>query len=157
MNDYEEKAKEIIEKVFFMNIASMTEKGLPWNTPVYFSYDDRFNFYWYSPYESQHSANINNNPEVFLTIYLPGTGGVYIKAKAQEIEDRSEAERILKIFKRGDTDVNTDPKNYFDKSPLRIYKAVPYETYVATPQTATKYEGLWVDKRIKIRLTKFSV
>ncbi len=40
-----EKVKEIIEKVEYMNIASITPEGKPWNSPVYISYDGNLNFY----------------------------------------------------------------------------------------------------------------
>jgi uncharacterized protein YhbP (UPF0306 family) len=79
------RAKEIIEKIIYITLASVTPKGKPWNSPLYSAYDkDTYAFYWVSPRATQHSNNIAENQNVFLTIYdstVPeGTGeGVYIQ------------------------------------------------------------------------------
>lgn len=96
--DDTKRAKEIIEAVIYINIASVTESGMPWNMPVYATYDEDYNFFWLSWRESQHSKNIRANPDVFITIYdstqQEGTGeGVYIKARAEEVNDPGEIER----------------------------------------------------------------
>jgi len=38
--------KEIIAKILYITIASVTKEGLPWNTPVYSAHDRQLNFYW---------------------------------------------------------------------------------------------------------------
>jgi general stress protein 26 len=79
-------AKEIIEKIQYITIATVSKDGEPWNTPVYSAYDEDYNFYWISWKENQHSKNIAENNQVFSVIYdstVPeGTGeGVYIRQK----------------------------------------------------------------------------
>ena len=61
------KSKEIVEKIEYLNIASITPEGLPWNSPVYCSYDKYLNFYWLSWKENQHSKNIRNNENIFIS------------------------------------------------------------------------------------------
>jgi hypothetical protein len=46
MKDLSRRAKEIIEKIQYATIASVTEHGMPWNSPVFTAYDKNFNFYW---------------------------------------------------------------------------------------------------------------
>lgn len=43
-----ERAVKVIKKIEYINIASITPEGLPWNTPVYTAFDKNLNFYWMS-------------------------------------------------------------------------------------------------------------
>jgi pyridoxamine 5'-phosphate oxidase-like protein len=45
-------AREILENIGYMAIASVSSDGKPWNTPVYFACDEGFNLYWVSAKES---------------------------------------------------------------------------------------------------------
>ena len=40
------RAKEIIERVIYITIASISDDGRPWNAPVFSAYDEDFSFYW---------------------------------------------------------------------------------------------------------------
>lgn len=63
------KAKEIIEKIPYITIASVQDDGLPWNAPVfaaYAAYDETYNFYWGTAAGNQKSKNIKANNNVFL-------------------------------------------------------------------------------------------
>lgn len=80
-------AKEVIEKIEYINLATVTPEGMPWNSPVYTAYDKDYNFYWASDQENIHSKNIINNQNVFAVIYdstaPAGTGfGIYLKGTA---------------------------------------------------------------------------
>ena len=98
-----ERAKEIISKIIYITIATVSRDGLPWNTPAYSSFDENYNFFWVSSKEAVHSMNIRNNPNVFLAIYdstvKEGSGeGVYIKAKAYELKETAEMEHAAKCI-----------------------------------------------------------
>lgn len=85
----------IIKKIEYINIASITPEGLPWNSPVYTAFDKDLNFYWLSWKENKHSVNVRNNKNIFVTIYdstVPtGTGvGLYFKGHANEITNPKE-------------------------------------------------------------------
>ena len=126
-----EQAKEIIEKILYITIASVNSDGQPWNTPLYSAFDKDLNFYWFSDRNSQHSRNIRNNEKVFLVIYdstVPeGTGeGVYIQALAHELNDEDEAINALRVM---DERVGRTRDRNFEKfsgdAPLRVYCAMP--------------------------------
>ena len=154
-SDLINQAKKTIKETFFLNIASITETGKPWNTPVYFSFDNSYNFYWYSPFQSQHSANIRINAKVFLTIYTAAeTGfGVYIEAEAIELNNEKEIVYAMSVFGRKIYSLPCkDSNDFLGNSPLRLYKATPIKTFVSSPKTAEKFRELWVDKRIEINL-----
>ena len=149
-----ERARQIIERILYITIASVGEDGLPWNTPVYSSFDERYTFFWVSSPESQHSKNIKANPDVFLVIYdstvAEGTGeGVYIKAKAYEMSDESE---ITKALMSAYGRKNKEPRSAHDflgNNPHRVYKAIPEKVWMNTDE---KIEGHHVDKRVEIEL-----
>src|SRR3989344_8252959 len=130
------RAKEIIEKILYINIATVDDNGQPWNTPVYSAFDKGLNFYWFSDKSAQHSRNIRNNRKIFLVIYdstvHEGTGeGVYIQAEANELDDEDQAMNALKVM---DERVGKTKLRKFDKfsgdAPLRIYKAVPKKIWM---------------------------
>lgn len=85
-------AAKVIKNILYINIASITPSGKPWNTPLYCAFDKDLNYYWLSWKLNQHSKNIRNNPSAFVTIYdstVPaGTGfGVYFEGKAYELKN----------------------------------------------------------------------
>jgi general stress protein 26 len=69
MIDLSERAKEIISKILYITIATVTPEGKPWNSPVYSAFDEDYNFYWNSWKENQHSKNIERNNDIFIVIY----------------------------------------------------------------------------------------
>ena len=66
MKDLNKRAKEIIAEIMYVTIASVTEDGMPWNSPVFSAYDDDYNFYWGTHKDSQKAKNIRSNKNVFL-------------------------------------------------------------------------------------------
>ena len=83
-------AKEILEKIHYINIATVNEDGSPWNTAVSTSHDKHLNFYWGSSPDNVHSQNIRRDGRVFVTIYdstaPEGVGeGLYLLGRAEEL------------------------------------------------------------------------
>jgi uncharacterized protein YhbP (UPF0306 family) len=150
------KAHRIIEKVKYITIATVTSDGLPWNTPVFGAFDEKYNFYWGSYKESQHSQNVRDNGEVFLAIYdstaAPGTGeGVYIKAKAFEIDNESETDFAHALLqKRRDPILYWKIEQVKGKGPIRLYKAIPENVWV---NGDGKVNGNYIDVRVEVKLT----
>lgn len=130
-----EKSKEIIKEIEYINIASITPEGLPWNSPVYCSFDEELNFYWLSWKENQHSKNVRNNPNVFVTIYdstVPAnTGvGVYFQGKASELSNPLEMITALKcVYSRSKHKIR-DVAMFLTTYPRRIYKFVPEKVWI---------------------------
>ena len=124
------RAKEIIEKIIYITIATVTPEGKPWNSPVYSAYDkNNYTFYWVSPRAAQHSKNITEKPDVFLVIYdstVPeGTGeGVYVQARASVVTDLKEMVRAIYLLYTRKKKTLRDVSRFLDSRPRRIYKAV---------------------------------
>lgn len=148
------KAKNILENIPYLIIASIDESGLPNNSPMFSVYDKNYNFFWNSQINSKHSKNIRNNPNVFCVVFnssvKEGDGlGVYMEGKAFEINNKDETKDAMKIFY---TKKGKDPKPeelYLGDSPRRFYKFVPEKFYINTYE---KINGLPVDGKIEIKL-----
>ena len=155
----EQKAKEIIEKIQYITIATVSKDGEPWNTPVYSAYDEDYNFYWNSWKESQHSKNIAVNNNVFLVIYdstLPeGSGahiGVYIQAKAYILGEEKEIEqgRMILLKRKGKPSSKlVSAREFMGDYPRRVYKAVPEKVWL---NDVGEINGNYIDKRKEIDL-----
>lgn len=153
--DPAERAKEIISKIIYITIATTSKEGLPWNTPVYSAYDEKYNFFWTSSLESVHSKNIVNNQDVFITIYdtsdPEGSGeGIYIQAKAYEMTDPEEIEKALHFFYSRKNKPSKPVSAFLNDSPRRLYKAIPEKIWINTYE---KIEGYGIDGRLEIKLS----
>lgn len=153
------KARGIIEKILYITIATSSKDGKPWNSPVYSACDEDYNFFWASWRENQHSKNIRENSNVFIVIYdstVPeGTGeGVYIRAKAYELDNEKEIKHAIKYLD-GRVNKKKDPKTriaqFQGNKPRRVYKAVPGKVWI---NGEGDINGEYIDKRVEINLLK---
>ena len=147
-----ERAKKIIAKILFITIATSSKDGKPWNSPVYSAFDENYNFFWASDQSSQHSKNIKENNNVFIVIYdstVPeGHGeGVYIKAKAYELDDKDEIVDALKCLDGRVGKKPHSPEQFLNEMPRRVYKAVPEKFWV---NDDGEINGNYIDVRLEI-------
>ena len=148
-----EKAKQIIEKIIYITLATCSKDGQSWNSPVFAFHDESSNFYWASWIKNQHSKNIRENPHVFIVIYdstaPEGTGkGVYIKAKAYELNEQHVIEQALSYRNKK---VIREAKAFMGDYPRRIYKAVPEKVWI---NGNGEVNGNDVDIRMEVSLLK---
>ncbi len=128
-------AVKIIKQIEYINIASITPEGLPWNSPVYTAYDKGLNFYWLSWKENQHSMNIRNNSNVFVTIYdsrvRSGTGvGLYFSGKAFELYNPKDMITALTVvYKRSKHKIRAIIE-FLKHFPRRVYKFTPTKAWI---------------------------
>lgn len=129
------KAKEILSNIRYVTIASASIDAEPWGTPVLAVFDDLYNCYWTSLNNAQHSKNIQENSQVYLTCFdstvLPGEGGgVYIKAQAVEMSDPAEITKVSKLlYARKNKEVRK-AEEFLSDSLKRIYKATPQKFWI---------------------------
>lgn len=151
--------KKIIEKILYITVATVSKDGQPWNSPVYSAFDENYNFFWTSDQNGQHSKNIKENNKIFLVIYdstaPEGTGeGVYIQAKAYQLDDEKEITHALKYLD-GRVNKQKDPAirvaGFQGDMPRRVYKAVPEKVWV---NDDGEINGNYVDVRIEVDLLK---
>lgn len=148
------KTKEIIEKIEYLNLATITPEGLPWNSPVYCSFDKDLNFYWLSWKENQHSKNIRDNENVYVTIYdstVPtSTGiGVYLQGKAYELSNPIDIVKGLTKHYSRSKHKTKDVIMFLTSYPRRVYKFVPEKVWINGNR---EIEGNYIDNRIELDL-----
>ncbi|MFA6353463.1 MAG: pyridoxamine 5'-phosphate oxidase family protein [Candidatus Paceibacterota bacterium] len=148
------RSKEIIEKIEYLNIASITPEGLPWNSPVYCSFDKELNFYWLSWKENQHSKNIRNNSNTFATIYdstVPAsTGfGVYFQGKTYELNNPIDIIIGLKCIYSRSKHKMKDVVMFLTSYPRRVYKFTPEKVWI---NGTGDIEGNSIDTRTELEL-----
>lgn len=147
-------AKKVIHDILYITIATASKAGEPWNSPVYSAHDDKYNFFWVSWLNNQHSQNIKENSNIFLVIYnstVPeGTGfGVYLKgtAKALESDDMDEIKRASALLAGRKNKKPRNPEEYLGDYPRRVHKFVPEQVWV---NGDGDIDGNYVDVRIDI-------
>lgn len=148
-------ALEVIKSVKYLNLATVTNDGKPWNTAVYCAFNEELNFFWLSWKENQHSINIEENASVFATIYdssVPeGTGfGVYLQGTAHKIENVSQIVQALScVYTRSKKKVKA-AKLFLTSYPRRAYVFVPKRVWVNGDGLIKKQ---FVDVRHELDLT----
>jgi hypothetical protein len=150
--DLSERAKEIIESIHYITIATVSSDGQPWNSPVSAYHDDSYNFYWPSWTENQHSKNIRKDSRVFVVIYdstaPEGTGeGVYMLAKAYELNDLSQVEQALMY--RPEDKKPREAEEYLGDYPRRMYKLIPEQFWM---NGDGDIQGNYIDVRFELEL-----
>ncbi|MBP7700540.1 pyridoxamine 5'-phosphate oxidase family protein [Candidatus Woesebacteria bacterium] len=154
MNKLTLEAAKVLKKILYINIASITPEGEPWNTPVYCAYDSKLNYYWLSWKDNQHSINVRNNPKVFITSYdstVPAsTGfGVYLKGEAKELKNPKDMLiAITEVYKR-EKRKPRQVAEFLKKFPRRIYKFTPNQVWV---NGDAKIDGNFIDVRTELNL-----
>ena len=154
MKDLARKARKVIEKIRYMNIASVTKNEEPWNTPVSASFDKKLNFYWASWKENQHSKNLKHNHNVFITIYDSTVGegkgfGVYMQGVAREAKNLIEIMTGISTHYRRAQKKARAVKEFLKGYPRRIYKFIPKRVWV---NGDGEVKGNFVDIRKELRL-----
>lgn len=154
MNKKIKAAIKIIKKIEYINIASITREGNPWNTPVYSAFDKDLNYYWLSWKNNQHSVNIRNNNKVFITVYdstVPaGTGvGLYFSGKAKELINPAEMIiGLTAIYKRCKHKLKA-VKEFLSHFPRRVYKFKPEKAWI---NGFSDIKGNYIDIREELNL-----
>lgn len=152
--DLSKRAKEIIDEREYITIATTSEDGQPWNTPVYSAFGEDYTFYWGSDKEAQHSKNIATNSKVFLVIYdstvTAGEGeGVYVLATATQITNSNEMDRAHKHIQDRRPNWYWRRHEFDGDTPLALYKAVPHKVWMNGEGNKNNH---YVDVRDEVKL-----
>jgi hypothetical protein len=98
------RALELLDGVPYFNVATESD-GQPWNTPVWAARGRDLNLYWSSWVKAVHSANIEKNPRVFLTLFdstrKRGTNNMrclYLQCMATAVDDADEAQEAVVLL-----------------------------------------------------------
>lgn len=150
-----ERVKSTISQIKYITIATVSDQGKPWNAPTFFAYDEKYNFFWGSPMQAQHSQNIRANGQAYIVVYdstvPPGSGkGVYVEAHCRQLSDADEMKAAFELIieRRGDIPYWEFEEFQPDK-PIRLYKAEPLHIYT---NGGVMIDGEYIDSRIEVDL-----
>lgn len=132
--NYRSPAEKILKDLIYATVATCDSKNNPWNTPLFFAYDQDLNMYWSSHPDSVHSKNISENGKVFIAVYNSKAGegegvGLYIQAKASVLTEDAEIKQALDLLgeRRGKPFLHVE--KFMGDGPQRIYKAEPLKLW----------------------------
>ncbi len=153
------QAKKIIEENIYLTLATSTKNGKPWISPLFFAFDENYNFYWISGKNSLHSQLISRNPNVAIVIFdskTPvGTGdGVYFEAVAEELRKEQDIRLAIDLLNKritnDDFKIKSIDKLIKNQGISSIYKGVPKKI---SKLTEGKFvNGQYIDERVEITL-----
>lgn len=130
-----DRARELLETLEYINIATVGANGTPWNTPVFARHDKQMNFYWSSWKDANHSENIRANSKVFFTLYdstrKRGDNNkrcLYFSGLAIELSDTSEIQSACDLLYQDEK--KALPTDYQADGLKRIYKATPQNCWL---------------------------
>jgi len=137
MADHAAVARELIDSVQYMTLATADEAGRPWASPVWFAHEGYRRFLWVSKPDARHSQNLAVRPDAGIVIFdstVPmGTGqAVYVETTVEQVQGEDE-ERGIEIFSAR-SQANGGPAWTVDDirppAPLRLYRATASAHYV---------------------------
>lgn len=145
------KAQAILDRISYITLATVSEDGHPWNSPVYCAYDQDYNVYWGSHIDSQHSQNIRANGKAFIVVYdstvAPGLGsGVYIQAKCTEITDPEEIAIAHKLIQDRRPSPYWKHEEVQPDKPVHLFKAVSQKIWM---NGDGEKDGQYIDVRVE--------
>lgn len=153
-------AIEIIQNNQYMTISSADTSGNSWASPVAYSFDNEFNFYWVSVPDSKHQKNIKINPKITFSIFdshqLWGEGvGVQIEALATEVSIMDYPHVLDIYFSRQYPYGNVIGS--FGKGLRELLKGNIYHFYCAKPTRVWVPDpDADVDSRVEVQLNSSS-
>lgn len=138
-------ARQIIDTVQYLTLATISEQGDPWNAPVFFAHDGYRTFYWGSRRKVQHSQNIRANGKGYIVIYdstiTPGEGrAVYIQAKCEELSDMKEIKAAADLLHERYGESYMVPEKMQNNPVHRLYKAEIVRVWVKNEEIDVREE-----------------
>jgi len=101
-HDLTAHARALLEVNRYLTLATADSEGRPWTCTVYFAAAQRWEFYWVSAADAQHSRNLTGRPQVSLVVFdstvEPCHGrAVYAVGEARELSS-DELNRGLEMY-----------------------------------------------------------
>jgi len=145
-----EKVKILLQTVRYATISTVNKDGEPWAAPVWYVFDNN-NIYWWSPIDSQHSKNIANSSNIYVTVFdstaPEGDGfGLYMRAEAGVVAD-DELDSAIDLYNQSTKIFKLNRENCTGNAPTRMYKATVSRRWV---NDGIEKNGFYVDRRTQI-------
>ena len=135
--NWDKYLKECLDSAVYCSLATVGSKGV-WSNPVYFAYDNQYGLYFISMPRSRHMKNINENPNIAVSIYNTNQDthgdvfGIQLEGKASILADGEVSFAHSLYYERvyPDGKHNKNPEeNMGDKAEWRFVKIIPSNIY----------------------------
>lgn len=151
-------AQKIIDSNQYMTLATCKD-NIPWVAPVFFATDKNRNFYFLSGKETRHILEIENNPNVALSIYdsreIPeNIDGVYIEGVASQVSLKELPKAINLLYKKRFPDPRElkqhlhTVEDFLGGKPRRFFKIAPNHIYKLDLDNTSE-----VDRKVEIDIS----
>ncbi|MBW4462143.1 MAG: pyridoxamine 5'-phosphate oxidase family protein [Nodosilinea sp. WJT8-NPBG4] len=155
------RARQILEGTIYSTLSTSSADGMPWASPLFFTYDSDWNLYWSSAMVAQHSQNLYANQgraaiAVYSTDREEGKGqGLYLSGTAAEVA-AEDVERVIPLLlKRAAKGQQRSPADYLAPSPRRLYQFQPQAVWITGERIALS-ETILIDTKIKLDLASLT-
>ncbi|MBE9156181.1 pyridoxamine 5'-phosphate oxidase family protein [Nodosilinea sp. LEGE 06152] len=151
------KARQILEGNIYGTLSTSSRSGVPWASPIFFTYDSNWNLYWSSTVVAQHSQNLYDNQgraaiAIYSTDREEGQGqGLYLSGTAGEVEPENVERVIPLLLKRAAKGQQRSPADYLTPSPRRLYRFQPQMVWITGGRIALS-ETVLIDTKIQLNL-----
>ncbi len=141
--DNVEQAKNTLQKITYICMATVNKDGSPHNSPLVFLYDEHLKYiYWGSHPESQHSQNVLRTGQAFFVAFdsVNRDVGVYIRATEGHIvegEDLMIALRVHNHFREKMGKDQLSVAYYSGNNPQRMWRAKVDQVWINAYQRRT--------------------
>ena len=137
---YAEKARYIVENNNYMVVATSDKSARPWAAPVFYTHDEKYNFYFLSAVDSKHAENVRENPNAFIVIFdstapVGQSDGVQMEVKISFV-GKKDLPKIIKLYCDKlfpDSNIPAteryNPAEYSEPSEFRFFKVEVVQAY----------------------------
>lgn len=153
VSDLNKLAKEIVENNQYMTVASGGNDKIPWVSPMAYTYDKDYNFYFISIPSFRHSKNFEVNKNVSFAIFdshqLFGEGvGLQIEGLVEDLPYKDSIDAIELYFQRewpyGKPSDESVFKELVESKIYHLYKITPAKVWMNDPNQK-------VDARVEVK------
>ena len=130
-------ARRVVDAATYLTLATADAAGRPWATPVWFADRELREFIWVSRFETRHSRNVAERPDVALTIFDSSVPvgeaiAVYVEARAEEVaeDDLSDPLDVFNARSVAQGLRAWRPSDVSGFAPHRLYRAIASQAWV---------------------------
>ncbi|HYF28782.1 MAG TPA: pyridoxamine 5'-phosphate oxidase family protein [Candidatus Paceibacterota bacterium] len=144
---HDKRAREILSKIRYATVATVTSDGKSWSSPIAPVIDTDFNIYWFCDKDSQHARNIHTNPRIVVVVHdLADPGSerdrVYMEADVIELTDPTEIQRVRNANRMGSP---PDLEEFAGHAVRKCYKSIPRKVWMNDPEGGSGAHGYRID------------
>ena len=135
MDERHKKVRHLLAHIPHVAIATVTEEGLPHNSPVFGAFNDKLHLFWASDPNAMHSHNIRRSGEVFVVVFDSHAGGdgLYFAGHAEELTDTAHFNYAYQLLTQAKARVGGrlgSRERYEGEGPQRLYRMVPEAVWI---------------------------